>query len=359
MNSQRLCAPHPTSHACPNASCDVINCLPGNPCADLCESRQTRLPTRHQPSLITSDACGTLDFRGMRIPGRVMRARFYPRERYPSILRCGGHWLLSSRVQFFDKDAMREVPHDRGGELVSLMRRLEPNGEAPRISHARLLDIPPIDPQRSGANPLSHNLAAICREADQTLVAVGGRHLRNPRFGDFGIRRSLGPMPSLVSPASTTPASTSSSWMPATWSEPELVNGGGPSTKCIEKRSAFREHGCEFDGKLSLVWHDGALLMYARANFAADHGARHVQVARSEDGGATWLPFQVCEIDGYEITSENNSASTGLDPPTSGSPHPYGPPCLPCLLTQRSADRKRAPQSTTSLCARSRMRQRC
>ena len=320
MNTLQQCSPHPTSHTCPSTNCDIINCLPENPCADLCDGHPhirhntPSLPPSSSPPS-SSATCGALTFRGARIPGHAVRGHFFPRERYPSLVHCGGEWLLSTRVQFFDVEAMQAVPHDRGGELVSLLRRLDPHGDSPpRMSHPRLLRVPPIDSQLSAANPLSHNLAAICHEVDRTLIAFGGRHLRNPKLGDLGIRRSLGPLPprpSAAAASSLSPAATRwapKAWAPSEWSPPTLVRGGGggKETNCTERRSAFHDSACEFDGKLSVVWHAGALLLYARANLAPDHGARHVQVARSDDGGVTWHRFRLCEIEGYRVDDANN-----------------------------------------------------
>jgi hypothetical protein len=38
----------------------------------------------------------------------------------------------------------------------------------------------------------------------------------------------------------------------------------------------------------------------------SDHGARHVQVARSLDTGLTWQPFTLCELDDYHIAGDNS-----------------------------------------------------
>lgn len=111
-----------------------------------------------------------------------------------------------------------------------------------------------------------------------------------------------------------------------------LLRGSHPG--CIERRDRTRlvwlmERTCEFDGRLSVVFFNGSLLLYARANMAS-HGQRFVQVARSRlasrelnavgsssrtghqaGGGAAggwglldseWEPFEPIKIHGYAHT---------------------------------------------------------
>jgi len=111
-----------------------------------------------------------------------------------------------------------------------------------------------------------------------------------------------------------------------------LLRGSHPG--CIERRDRTRlvwlmERTCEFDGRLSVVFFNGSLFLYARANMAS-HGQRFVQVARSRPasselkaagsssrtghqagGGAAgglglldseWGPFEPITIRGYAHT---------------------------------------------------------
>lgn len=93
------------------------------------------------------------------------------------------------------------------------------------------------------------------------------------------------------------------------WSEKVLILDGRHAG-CVERRDAtsdefiyLRPGTCEFDGRLSLVaWAppgatEPELLLYTRSN-RASHGSRHVQVARSRDGGATWAPFEQISFQG-------------------------------------------------------------
>ena len=81
----------------------------------------------------------------------------------------------------------------------------------------------------------------------------------------------------------------------------------GQHAGCVEARNAssdiFRKYllnsTCEFDGRLSLVSHNGELLLYTRANTLGRGGGRHVQVTRSTDEGRHWSSFTLVQIDGY------------------------------------------------------------
>ena len=77
---------------------------------------------------------------------------------------------------------------------------------------------------------------------------------------------------------------------------------------CVERRESPWLHAlksCEFDGRLSVVFHRNAYLLYARAN-AATKGERFVQVARSVDRTAlSWSPFRMISIRNY-VSGDGN-----------------------------------------------------
>lgn len=284
----------PSSNGTCRAGCDILLCSRDHPCrVEQC------LPARSPAQMNT---CGELQLQnGTQIAGElVLGSRILPRERYLSLVHCGGAWLMSSRAGFFDVATMSDVPEHGAssgnlGEQVSLLRSVDPGSpqRAARISHPRLMRIPSASDQ-SPANPLAHNIGCACLHDNRTLLAFGGRHKPNSRFGDDGVRRSVARLMPL-------PA-----WGPQDWSAPQLVTTGDAGTGCLEMRKRFKRTGCEFDGRLSVAWHDGALLLFARANMGDRHGARHVQVARSLDAGVTWGTFQLCELDGYEQKGANN-----------------------------------------------------
>ena len=80
----------------------------------------------------------------------------------------------------------------------------------------------------------------------------------------------------------------------------------GNHSGCVERRPAYAANGCEFDGKLSLVWLRGALLLYARANLHPTAGGRFVQVTRSASGdpAGPWAPFTLIAIRRYEAHAQ-------------------------------------------------------
>jgi len=73
----------------------------------------------------------------------------------------------------------------------------------------------------------------------------------------------------------------------------------------------------QFDSKLSVVRKFGHWLLYARAN-VQERGGRHVMVARSRGsspvgGDDAWDPFQLVEIDGYDLTGPSNIYMMAVD----------------------------------------------
>ena len=55
---------------------------------------------------------------------------------------------------------------------------------------------------------------------------------------------------------------------------------------------------CQFDGRLSAVWHNGRFILYARANLAV-RGARFVQATTSRDG-RVWTAMTPIRLPEYE-----------------------------------------------------------
>ena len=96
--------------------------------------------------------------------------------------------------------------------------------------------------------------------------------------------------------------------------EEALLLLNGSHRGCIERRveaegeslypgANARSRACEFDGRLSLVFHRGRWLLYARANPTV-RGHRHVQVARSNSDQlrpGDWGPFKLVRLRGYDF----------------------------------------------------------
>lgn len=144
-----------------------------------------------------------------------------------------------------------------------------------------------------------------------SYVVVGGLHRvkANMRSGIWMTRStSLS-----FAPGSAALASMRFDWRrPITprapyWESPRWLMDG-MQEGCVEERETHWLHAaktCEFDGRLSLVFHRGSYLIYARAN-PAKRGQRFVQVTKSADELATtWSPFQMVRIRDYAYQTGN------------------------------------------------------
>ena len=140
---------------------------------------------------------------------------------------------------------------------------------------------------------MTHN-AAITRSAEDILV-VGGEHNREPPKN--GERPNDGVW--------------LTRWKPSDkLSRPRwLFNGSHPG--CVERRTEVEgkwlhpgadvsSRACGFDGRLSLVFHRGHWLLYARAN-TKTRGYRSVQVSKSigDEPTGPWGPFRQLSFHGF------------------------------------------------------------
>jgi hypothetical protein len=121
---------------------------------------------------------------------------------------------------------------------------------------------------------ISHNTAAICIK--NKLVLFGGRQ----NTFEHGIHKLM--------------IDTDTNSIVAY----EKVN----IPKCMDQRSFLG--GCEFDGKLHVVYFNRLYFLFARAN-VRKKGGRHVQVSTSVDT-TKWSTFRLLEIKGVEHKQENN-----------------------------------------------------
>ena len=111
----------------------------------------------------------------------------------------------------------------------------------------------------------------------------------------------------LLQPARVTTSAPSDEAYPISWRKLEFIIGGRHEG-CVERRDASRmtwlvPSVCEYDGRLSIVYHAGRYLLYARAN-PAEQGQRYVQLTTSLDS-YTWSPFRMIRIDGYKHSEGN------------------------------------------------------
>ena len=74
--------------------------------------------------------------------------------------------------------------------------------------------------------------------------------------------------------------------------------------------------GCEYDGRLSVLWFKGKLLLYARANVKPRGGGRYVQLAiassessdtgcAEQSGSKSFGPFSLINLMGYDMYQGN------------------------------------------------------
>lgn len=92
--------------------------------------------------------------------------------------------------------------------------------------------------------------------------------------------------------------------------EPPRIAIGAQHEGCIDRRvwsgqrAGHCDGCCEFDGRLSAVYHRGAFLLYSRANLreCGERGGRFVQVTSSTDA-RSWGPMRQISVRGYEPDS--------------------------------------------------------
>ena len=225
--------------------------------------------------------CGNLSFRGALVEGvRVHVPLLHRMTRYGSLMSCGARRALLFSV----------IHHGERAEVRALS-----------ASHRFSAPVVAFGPQRNGF--MSPNVAATCLEDGQTLVALGG--MREEFANDTTATKASGVW------RSSTVLDDEALPSEERWSRAELVVDGDRS-RCFEHRvpsacapKNFYGH-CEFDGRLSLVLFRGTLMLFARANLDRCGGARHVQVAKSVDGGFNWSPFMLLRIKQLTIAQPNN-----------------------------------------------------
>jgi hypothetical protein len=268
--------------------CELVFCTPEVPCDDPCrmvtpaqsqEQTGKQQPRAHSAALrLTTDGCGEMVYRNARVTGKKLSGGHLSHGvRYPSLTRCGtAGWLMLLLNHYSTK--------------IHLHQLVSPSGSASSLP----TEITQSVGQLFGAGG---NAAITCLDDGGVpkLTAFGGS---NDAAGEGGIRRSF----------ARSISDTCAAGKPCKidgWHDSTLVNNGR-NPNCTEARSMYKDMGCEFDGKLSVVHHHNSLLLYARANLQ-DYGSRFVQVARSRDQGLTWTPFQLLEIEGITPTWRDNN----------------------------------------------------
>lgn len=75
-----------------------------------------------------------------------------------------------------------------------------------------------------------------------------------------------------------------------------------PMNTCIDEMFSK----CGLDSKFSMVFFKGCWIAYIRSNPLKGGGARHVQLMKSYDYCITWTSFVLVEIDGMQVSKNNN-----------------------------------------------------
>lgn len=234
--------------------------------------------------------CRTMVHRHRCVRGVRVEAPAFEVERYCSVITCGGATLMTCRA---DEDGWRDA---------TVVRRLIVGAASANMSFSESRTVLPA------ALNMSHNAAFVC--TDGRLTAFGGQ--RKTILADCATRTGDDddPPPEPICNRDVGIQSRSARRSHAdgsvVWGQASTVISGSMADGCHELRHTFLQlHPgvCEFDGKLSVVRWKGGLLLFARANLHHTGGFRHVQVARSSDGGRTWGPFSLVAFDGYNYTS--------------------------------------------------------
>jgi len=197
-----------------------------------------------------------------RAQGELTPVALQQRERYPSLVSCAGRRTL----------LVTRVPDSRSQGWLSLVR----------IRHGEGTFGAPV--LWAGTGSVAHNAAWLC--VGDELTGYGGRDRTNGNAApsasiEVGIVRVTVPLSAAVRSADA-----STSWQ---WRRKLQLNGSHPG--CDERRD-FWAPICEFDGRLSVVYRPGRVLLYARANTRRVGNGRFVQVASSADGRSNWSSFE-------------------------------------------------------------------
>ena len=213
-------------------------------------------------------------------------------ERYAQLVQCAGRTWLFSRIEHFDdkESALEPQPHT---QLIA--RELLPSATTPGTRDA--LPPPAFAPMLLALDDdrplkLSSNAAVTCTDDGDLLLYGGGE-------GGSGVAWLVGQPPS---PGGSRTAAGGDGFQ---WSRPMVAWSGNKSqTRCVEARPHLPE-SCEYDGKLSVLRHQGHVLAFTRSNLYA-HGGRHVQVSSSLSGREGWSPFEQLSFEEYAAAPANN-----------------------------------------------------
>lgn len=238
------------------------------------------------------------------IQRRVMR-----RYRYYSLMHCG---LQQPRVALAPPELCLLFKNDVAERWVAMITSTD-GGRTFGYTRYPQLVLPVQTRNNSHLIPttMTHNAAFASIDGGSRFAVIGGRF--GPHFLPLGSR---------ARPGVYMATGLSLRWSTATEQSPRYAGRGqyyldaapqstqwrdfrlifnGTHPGCVERRPrawtrADGSGACEFDGRLSLVEHNGELVLFARANSGAS-GLRFVQATRSKDNGRSWSPFSQLHIE--------------------------------------------------------------
>ena len=201
-------------------------------------------------------------------PPRVLTGALRCSERYAVEVCCGGRAFLFTRHLWGGQ---------RGNHIEETLVRVAPSCAAGAVFAEAQVGL-------DHTFGMSANAGFTCRRGTE-LVAIGG-HGNSPSGLETRVADATAPLP-LV------------------WGPPQrAISGQRASTDCIDESYWHRmgqRDTCEYDGKLSLIHHGGAFMLFARANLATT-GGRHVVVSRSLNGVNDWGRFRPLRFACYNVS---------------------------------------------------------
>ena len=229
--------------------------------------------------------------------GEVVNITRGRRWRYYSLLACGAGATTQPRLCLVYKENVAEskIWFMRSSDGLDFGRPVQLFAGTPFARDERLL---------------AHNLALL-RVPSAEREGSGGSGGSGGSQPDFVLAGGMGPATLRARPGRQEGIRLSRGatwpWANETWSAPRVVISADAPAGCLDRRPSrllldapVSGAACEFDGRLSLVHHRGALRLFARANLweNARSGGRWVQTTTSADGGSSWARWEPLRIGG-------------------------------------------------------------
>lgn len=234
---------------------------------------------------------------------RIKLAHLGCSERYAQRVRCGGHDLLFTRMEFHYSTS----PGRYQGRMQLIYRRATDSSNHYGPPRPLLED---VSTKQGYVSPGTIGDAAIaCNSAEQLLF------ISPENVDDFHISRRIANVTSSGRLAWASPWMRVSSTLK---SEIGCVDRLGEGWDADSYFGRLQKIGaCPFDSKASIARSpvDGRWLLYGRANLRPQGGGRHVQVmgeSYDQHGRFTQPRFQLLRIEGFEAGDEQGEGFDGV-----------------------------------------------